>query len=102
MSDSSKQPPILNPKNKIVFNKIILIYSIFYLALKIYAIVFMNQWFVENLILSSPIIVIGILAYYFQREQIQNWTFILLSIGAAIILRLNEAKWILQIHEFLN
>jgi hypothetical protein len=102
MSESKKKPPILNPKNQVVFNKIILIYAIFYIALKAYAILFMSQWILENLIISLPILLIGILAFYFQKTKNQNWTFILLSIGTAILIRLNETEWVLQIHLFLN
>lgn len=102
MSEPKKQPPILNPKNKVVFNKIILIYAIFYVALKAYAIIFMDQWLLENFIISIPILIMGLLAFYFQKQQIQNWAFILLSIGTAILLRLNETEWILRIHDFLN
>lgn len=102
MSEPKKQPPILNPKNKVIFNKIILIYAIFYVALKAYVIVFMDQWLLENFIISMPIVIMGMLAFYFQKTQTQNWTFILLSIGTAILIRLNESEWILRIHDFLN
>lgn len=102
MSDNKNNPPILNPKNKVVFNKIILIYSIFYLALKLYAIIFLDQWLLENLIISLPIIIIGGLAFYFQLKKLQSWPFILLSFVVAILLRLNESEWILKIHDYLN
>jgi hypothetical protein len=102
MSDSKNNPPILNPKNKVVFNKIILIYSIFYLALKLYAIIFLDQWLLENLIISLPIIIVGGLALYFQLKKLQSWPFILLSFVVAILLRLYESEWILKIHDYLN
>ena len=102
MSDNTNKPPILNPKNKVVFNKIILIYSIFYVALKAYAIVFLDQWFLENLVISLPIIIIGLLAFYFQVKKLQSWPFILSALAIAILLRLNESKWVLQLHDYLN
>lgn len=102
MNDSPKKPPILNPKNKVVFNKIVLIYAIFYVALKAFAIIFMDQWFVENLVISLPIITIGLFAFHNQKNQSQNWTFLLIALATAIIVRINEKQWILYIHDFLN
>lgn len=102
MSNQQKKPPILNHQNKVIFNKIILIYAVFYVALKAYVIIFNNQWFVENLILAFPLIVIGLLAFYFQKQKTQNWYFIFISFGTALLIRLNEQQWILKLHQFLN
>lgn len=102
MPVQSKTPPILNRQNKVVFNKIILIYAIFYVVLKAYVIVFKDQWLLENLLISIPIIFIGVLAYYFQKTKKQNWYSIFVSIATATLLRLYESEWIVQIHQFLN
>lgn len=102
MSQENKTPPILKHENKVFFNKIILYYALFYIALKAYVIIFQNNWLLENLIISFPILLLGLAAFYFKKNEKENWYFIFLSIGVALLIRLNETEWIQKIHYFIN
>ena len=62
-----KPKPFSSEKNKLIITKIIVIYSGFFLLLKLSAI-FQGGWVAANLLIALPIILLGLLGYYFSKS----------------------------------
>lgn len=85
-------------KNLEVLTKIVLIYSIFYIGLKLY-IIFEGAWLIPNLILCVPYIVFVIVSGLIIKSQQYSWPFALFALVVIILVRIYEtplAAWIQQ------
>jgi drug/metabolite transporter (DMT)-like permease len=95
---SEKPAPFTNPRNKLTIYKITIIYAAFYFLMKIYAII-NGSWFLPNIIISLPMVLIGILAWWQLKQEKTNWWFIAISIIVVSAVRYYElpmAYWLNQ------
>lgn len=95
---SDKPAPFTNARNKLTIYKITIIYAAFYLLMKLYAI-FQGSWFLPNLILTLPFILIGFIAWWQLKQNKTNWWFILLSIIVVSAVRYYEADWVVWLNQ---
>jgi hypothetical protein len=89
--------PFSSERNKLIITKIIVIYSGFFLLLKLSAI-FQGGWVVANLLVALPILLLGLLGYYFLKTDSSNWYYALGSIIAVSAMRFYEQDLIVWIH----
>lgn len=88
----------MSHRNLVILTKIILIYSIFYVGMKIF-VIFGGAWLFPNLFLTVPFLILGIIAGIQVKRESYSWWFV--GIGAAVIIftRIYEtqiAVWIQQ------
>ncbi|MBZ9620365.1 hypothetical protein [Psychroflexus lacisalsi] len=89
--------PISAAKNKLIITKIIVIYSAFFLVLKLSAI-FQGGWIASNLLVASPIVLLGLLGFYFLKTNSTNWVYAIGSIVVISSMRYYEQDLILWVH----
>lgn len=96
MSDQNPKP-FTSKKNKLIITKIIVIYSVFFLVLKLTAI-FQGGWVVANLLVALPIVLLGLLGFYFLKTNSTNWAYAIGSIIAVSVMRYYEQDLIVWLH----
>lgn len=85
-------------KNLVVLTKIILIYSIFYIGIKLF-IIMQGAWLIPNLVLCVPFIVFVIVSGLIIKNQRYSWPFALFAMVVIVLVRIFEtplAGWIQQ------
>lgn len=92
--------PFSSAKNKLIITKIVVIYAGFYLLLKLSAI-FQGGWVIPNLILALPLVLLGLLGYYFLKTNSTNWYYAIGSIIAISAVRYYEKDLIVWLHNTL-
>lgn len=96
-----KPRPFSADKNKLIITKIIVIYSGFFLLLKLSAI-FQGGWVAANLLVALPIVLLGLLGYYFLKTNSTNWVYAIGSILAISAMRYYEQDLTLWIHNLVS
>ncbi|EMY80889.1 hypothetical protein ES731_00740 [Psychroflexus gondwanensis] len=96
MTDQNPRP-FSSDKNKLIITKIIVIYSAFFLILKLSAI-FQGGWVMANLLVALPLVVLGLLGFYFLKSNSTNWIYALGSIVIISAMRYYEQDLIVWIH----
>ena len=83
-------------KNLVVLTKIILIYSIFYVGIKLF-IIMQGAWLIPNLILCVPYIVFVIVSGLIVKSQRYSWPFAVFALIVIVLVRIYEtplAQWV--------
>lgn len=88
----------MSQRNLVIITKIILIYSIFFIVMKL-VIIFGGAWLVPNLLLIIPFLILGIISAIQVKRENYSWWFV--GIGAAVIIltRIYESQfsvWVQQ------
>lgn len=92
-----KPKPFSAEKNKLIITKIVVIYSGFFLLLKLSAI-FQGGWVVPNLLMALPLILLGLLGYYLLKTNSTNWLYAIGSIVIISAVRYYEQDLIVWLH----
>ncbi|NEV93867.1 hypothetical protein G3567_06855 [Psychroflexus sp. YR1-1] len=98
---AQKPKPFTADKNKLIITKIIVIYSAFFLVLKISAII-QGGWVAANLLVALPIVLLGLLGVYFLKTDTTNWIYAIGSIVLVSAMRYYEQDLTLWIHNFVS
>lgn len=101
MTEQERPKPFSSAKNKLIITKIIVIYSGFFLLLKLSAI-FQGGWVAANLLIALPIVLLGLLGYYFLKTNSTNWVYALGSIVIISAMRFYEQDLIVWIHNAIS
>mgnify|MGYP000462190989 CR=1 FL=1 len=96
-----KPKPFSSEKNKLIITKIIVIYSAFFLVLKISAII-QGGWVAANLLVALPIVLLGLLGYYFLKTNTTNWLYAIGSIVIISAMRFYEQELTVWLHNFVS
>lgn len=96
-----KPKPFSSAKNKLIITKIIVIYSGFFLLLKL-SVIFQGGWVAANLLIALPIVLLGLLGYYFLKTNSTNWVYALGSIVIISAMRFYEQDLIVWIHNAIS
>ncbi|MGX1024315.1 hypothetical protein [Psychroflexus sp. MBR-150] len=98
---TDKPAPFRNPKNKLIIYKITVIYAAFYILTKLYSIFAENQSVLPILIISLPLAIIGLIAWWQLKQNKTNWWFIALSVIVISAVRYFEVDWVWWLNQNL-
>ncbi len=87
---------------KMLLSKIILFYSVFYIVMKVIAVLFENVWVLPNLILALPFLIIAILGGMMLKRHDYYWIYVITGILVISLIRYYEAEWVVDLHQYLN
>lgn len=85
-------------KNLSVITKIILIYSIFFVGLKLFVII-QGAWLIPNLLLMVPFLVFATISGVMVKKEQYSWAFVIFAGLVIILVRIFEtqlAQWVQQ------
>ncbi|MCJ7758442.1 MAG: hypothetical protein MUP24_09885 [Gillisia sp.] len=85
-----------------LLSKIILFYSVFYIVMKVFAVLFENVWVLPNLILAIPFLIFAILGGMMLKRNNYSWIYAIAGILVIGLIRYYEAEWVVNLHEYLN
>lgn len=88
---SKPSPPFTSESNRIVLTKIIVIYAVFYMAMKLIAILFKDALAVTNLVVCLPFLLLALWGWYSLKRKATNWLYIIVAIIAVSAIRYYEA-----------
>ncbi|MBS3739026.1 hypothetical protein [Mesohalobacter halotolerans] len=98
---SDKPAPFTDSRNKLTIYKITVIYAAFYVLMKVYSIVVESLWVLPNLIISLPVVIVGIVAWWHLKKNKTFWWFIIISIIVVSAVRYFEADWVVWLNQNL-
>lgn len=87
---------------KMLLSKIILFYSVFYIVMKVFAVLFENVWVLPNLILALPFLIFAIIGGMMLKRNDYSWIYVIAGILVISLIRYYEAEWVVNLHEYLN
>jgi hypothetical protein len=87
---------------KMLLSKIILFYSVFYIVMKVIAVLFENVWVLPNLILALPFLIIAILGGMMLKRNDFYWIYVIAGVLVISLIRYYEAEWVVNLHQYLN
>ena len=85
-----------------LLSKVILFYSVFYIVMKVFAVLFENVWVLPNFILALPFIIFAILGGMMLKRNNYSWVYVIAGILVIGLIRFYEAEWVVNLHEYLN
>lgn len=91
-----------NRNLKALVSKIILFYSIFYVIMKLIAILFQNAWPVPNLILSIPYLIFAGIGWVMLKRDSYSWIYVIAGVLVISVIRYYESEWMAQMHNYFN
>lgn len=98
--NTSRARPFSAERTKVVACKIIFFYSIFYIVMKILA-VLNNAWLVANLLLCIPFILFGLIGFWMNRNNKYSWTYLILGVLIISAIRFFEKDLLIYFHQQL-
>lgn len=87
---------------KALISKIILFYSVFYVVMKIIAILFEGVWVVPNLILTIPYIIFAVVGYVMIKRNHYSWIYVVAGVFVISLVRYYEMDWLVGMNEYFN
>ncbi|HET8838346.1 MAG TPA: hypothetical protein VFM82_05050 [Flavobacteriaceae bacterium] len=89
--------PFTSEHNRVLLSRILVIYSVFYVIMKIIAI-FSGAWVVANLLLCIPLIGLGIWGGILLKRNSTNWLYVIVAVILISAIRYFEADLIPWLH----
>jgi len=87
---------------KAIISKIILFYSVFFVVMKVIAILFENAWPIPNLILAIPFLIFAIVGGLMMKRETYSWIYVVIGVIVISALRYYEASWMVSLHEYFG
>ena len=87
---------------KALFSKIILFYSIFYVVMKLIAVVFQQAWPIPNLLFTIPYIIFAAIGWKMMKSEEFSWTYVALGVVVISVIRYYEMEWMVAIQQYFN
>lgn len=87
---------------KALISKIILFYSIFYIVMKLIAILFQDAWAIPNLILTVPYIIFAAVGWRMLKLNNYSWIYVIAGVLVISIVRYFEQEWMVAMHQYFN
>lgn len=99
MQHDNEPRPLTSEKNRELFTKIIVIYSGFYIVLKLIAVIFAKAWPGPNLLLCLPLAILGVVGLISIKKKTLSWWFVILSAVLIFVLRFYETELMVWMKE---
>jgi len=87
---------------KAIISKIIVFYSVFFVVMKLIAILFDDVWVLPNLILALPFLLFAIIGGLLMKKEKFSWIFVILGVVIISAIRYYEAQWVVALHEYFT
>lgn len=87
---------------KAIISKIIVFYSVFYVVMKLIAILFEGAWVLPNLILALPFLLFAIIGGLMMKNERFSWLYNIVGILVISAIRYYEANWVMGLHEYFS
>ncbi|CAN5176849.1 hypothetical protein BH23BAC2_BH23BAC2_02110 [soil metagenome] len=87
---------------KSLLSKIILFYSIFYVVMKLIAVIFKNAWPIPNLIFALPYVIFALVGWRMLKTEQYSWIYVIAGVIVISIIRYYEMEWMVAIQQYLN
>ena len=87
---------------KALLCKIIFFYSVFYVVMKIIAILFEHIWPLPNLILAFPFVLFAVVGGYMLKQKKFYWLYVIAGILVISAIRYYEARWVVSLHQYFS
>ena len=92
----------MSHRNLVILTKIILFYSIFYVAMKLGVVIFGNAWPVPNLLLSLPYVILALISWWQVKQEKFSWIFVFLGAAVIILTRVYETQFSLWVQQMVT
>ncbi len=89
--------PFTSEHNRIIFSKIIVIYTGFYVLMKI-VVIFKGAWMDSNLLLCIPFVGLGIWGGFLLKRSSTNWWFVIIAVIFISAIRYFEIELLKFLH----
>ena len=87
---------------KALLCKIIFFYSVFYVVMKIIAVVFEHIWAIPNLILAVPFAVFVAFGGYMLKQKKFYWVYVIAGVVVISAIRYYETRWVVSLHQYFS
>lgn len=87
---------------KALVSKIILFYSIFYVVMKLIAILFQGAWPIPNLILAIPFVIFAAVGWRMLKQNSYSWIYVITGVIIISVIRYYEMDWQVDLQQFLK
>lgn len=91
-----------NRNIKALISKIILFYSIFYVIMKVIAVLFQDAWPTPHLILALPYIIFAAIGWVMLKRNSFSWIYVIAGVLVISVVRYYEMEWIVAIQQYFN
>jgi hypothetical protein len=93
---------MLKTNYKVIISKVIVFYSVFYVIMKLIAILFDDAWALPNLILALPFLLFAIIGGLIMKKESFSWIFVIVGVLVISAIRYYEAQWVVALHEYFS
>lgn len=87
---------------KALISKIILFYSVFYVIMKLIAVIFQGAWPIPNLLFTLPYIVFAVVGWRMMKSENFSWIYNILGVIVISVIRYFEIEWMNAIQQYFN
>lgn len=87
---------------KALLSKIILFYSIFYVIMKLIAVVFQKAWPIPNLLFTIPYIIFAVVGWRMMKSEQFSWVYVITGVIVISVIRYYEMEWMVAIQQYFN
>lgn len=91
-----------NRNLKALISKIILFYSVFYVIMKVIAILFQDAWPIPHLILAIPYVIFAIIGGMMLKKDSYSWIYVIAGVLVISVVRYFELQWIVALQQYFN
>lgn len=92
--------PFTSASNRNMLSKIIVIYALFYIVMKLVAI-FQEAWLWVNLILCLPFVLLALWGGILIKRNATSWFYVIIAVLVVSVIRYYEADWMIWLHDHL-
>lgn len=87
---------------KALISKIILFYSVFYVIMKLIAILFQDVWPIPNLLFTIPYIIFATIGWRMMKSEKFSWIYVIAGVIVISVIRYYEMDWMVAIQQYFN
>lgn len=87
---------------KALVSKIILFYSVFYVIMKLIAILFQGAWPIPNLLFTIPYLIFAAIGWRMMKREHFSWIYVIAGVIVISVIRYYEMEWMVAIQQYFN
>ena len=89
----------MSSKNLQIITKIVLIYSLFYIAIKIIAVI-RGAWLEANLLLAVPFVLLGVWGAFLLKRRQYSWFYAAIGVLIIVLIRVYEKELAVTLNSY--